>query len=236
MTFLALIPARGGSKRVPNKNLAPCAGKPLLAWTVEAALASRRLARVLLSTENAAIAEAGRGLGVEVIERPAALAVDDTPMIPVIQHVLRVVQGEGEAVDGLLLLQPTSPLRTARHIDEAIDLFVETGAETVVSVVEVAHIYSPLDAQRIEDGRLRPYLPASATASLRADAPPAYARNGPAILLCKPAVFQRGEKFGEPLVPYVMAPEDSIDIDQSFDLAMAELLLERRAADQRGAA
>lgn len=224
MTVAALIPARGGSKRLPGKNLAPCAGKPLLAWTAEAALASRRLNRVLLSTDDAAIAEAGRGLGLEVpFMRPAALSGDEVPMAPVMAHALRWLQDEGAALEAFVLLQPSSPLREARHIDEAVDLFFESGAESVVSVVEVPHIFHPAKLLRLSDGRVLPYHEDS---SRYGDA--GYGRNGPAILVNRPAVIARGERWGETIVPYVMKPEVSVDIDEAIDLQLAECLLQRR--------
>lgn len=230
MSIAALIPARGGSKRVPRKNMALCAGKPLLSWTIEAALASRRLDRILLSTDDAEIAALGREAGIDVVMRPAELARDGTPMIPVIQHALSCLAESGLDVEGLVLLQPTSPLRTARHIDEAVTVFCDGGAESLVSVVELAHIHHPIDAHRITEHGLESFFPEAVTAPLRADPAPAYARNGPAILIGKPAVFERGEKFGRPLLPYVMTAQDSVDIDEPFDLALAELLLERRAS------
>ena len=229
MSVVGLIPARGGSKRVPRKNLALCAGKPLLAWTAEAALASRRLDRVILSTDNEEIAEAGRALGLEVpFMRPTDIAHDGAPMVPVMQHMLHWLVDQGETVEAQVLLQPTSPLRRARHIDEAVELLFESGAETVVSVTEVGHTQHPVVTYRIAGGRLEPYfqgvLPPDGV-----EAEPAYARNGPAILANRPAVIVRGERFGSPLVPYVMAPEVSVDIDTPLDLAIAEVLLAQQA-------
>src|ERR687888_2652879 len=129
---LALIPARGGSKGIPRKNLATLAGRPLLAWTIDAALGSRAVTRTVVSTEDDEIAEAARSLGAEVLTRPPELADDDTPMQPVIAHAL----GELGAPDVLVLLQPTSPLRRAEHVDEAVELLVATGADSLLSVVE----------------------------------------------------------------------------------------------------
>ena len=224
MTVVALIPARGGSKRVPGKNIAPCAGKPLLAWTAEAALASRRLDRVLLSTDDEAIAEVGRGLGLEVpFMRPPALSGDEVPMAPVMTHALSWLQDQGGVIEAFVLLQPSSPLRLARHIDEAVALLFESGAETVVSVVEAPHIFHPAKVLRVAGGRVLPYHERS-----EAFTDAAYGRNGPAVLVNRPEVIERGERWGEPIVPYVMAPEVSVDIDEPIDLALAECLLQRR--------
>jgi CMP-N-acetylneuraminic acid synthetase len=230
VTLVGLIPARGGSKRVPGKNLTLCAGKPLLAWTAEAALASRRLDRVVLSTDDDAIAEAGKRLGLEVpFLRPPALSGDKVPMAPVMRHALDWLIGQGERVEALVLLQPSSPLRQAHHIDEAAALFLESDAETLVSIVAVPHIFHPAKLQRIEGGRLVPYGDGQEDPS-----EDYYGRNGPALLINRPEVIARGERFGRSIVPYVMAPEDSVDIDEPFDLTLAEaLLLRRQSADRR---
>ena len=226
MTVVALIPARGGSKRVPGKNIAHCAGKPLLAWTAEAVLASRRVERAILSTDDEEIAALGRSLGLDVpFLRPPDISGDTVPMVPVMQHALGWAQDNGIAVSAQVLLQPTSPLRRAEHIDEAVDRLFDTGAETVVSVMALSHISHPRVCYRIESDRLTPFLPPG----LEIPGDQAYSRNGPAVLINRPAVIERGERFGDPLVPYVMAAEDSVDIDEPFDLALAEFLLQRRA-------
>ena len=233
MTVAAIIPARGGSKRVPGKNLAPCAGKPLLAWTAEAALASRRLDRVLLSTDDEAIAEAGRKLGLEVpFLRPAALSSDEVPMAPVMKHALDWLQGEGEELEAFVLLQPSSPLREARHIDEAVDLLLESDAQSVVSVVEVPHAFHPAKILRLSEGLVRSYHDGASDFTEAG-----YGRNGPAILVNRPEVVARGERWAEPILPYVMTPEVSVDIDEPFDLLVAECLLQRRlSSESQGAA
>ena len=112
MTVVGIVPARGGSKGIPRKNIAPLLGKPLLAYTAEAALAARRLARVILSTDDDEIAEVGRRCGLEVLfMRPPELARDDTPMLPVVQHAVRWLEERGDRYDAVCLLQPTNPLR-----------------------------------------------------------------------------------------------------------------------------
>src|ERR671933_1940916 len=125
--ILGLIPARGGSKGIPGKNLAPLCGRPLLAWTVGAACAAGSLDRVVVSTDSDEIAAAARELGADVLERPAELARDDTPMRDVVLHALEEL-GRPEV---LALLQPTSPLRRAAHVDEAVALLRRSGADCV---------------------------------------------------------------------------------------------------------
>src|SRR5438067_1066409 len=130
MEVVALIPARGGSKAIPRKNVAPLGGRPLLAWSVDAARESRAVTRTVVSTDDEEIAAAARGLGAEVLDRPVALAADETPMRDVIEHAL----AELARPDVLVLLQPTSPLRRARHVDEAVELLRATGADPALRV------------------------------------------------------------------------------------------------------
>ena len=227
MQVLGLIPARGGSKGIPNKNLRPLAGRPLLAYTVAAAQASRRLSRVVLSTDDGAIAAAGRQLGLDVpFMRPSELCADTTPMLPVLQHAMRALAAEGYVTDVVVLLQPTSPLRGPEHIDAAVDALLTTGADSVVSVVEVPHQFNPVSVLRIADGRLTPFA-AGATVTRRQDKPLVYARNGPAVLAVQARVLDAGSLYGEDSRPLVMSAEASVDIDDLHDLQYAEFLLGR---------
>lgn len=224
---LGLIPARGGSKGIPGKNLVALAGKPLLAYTVEAALAARRLDRVIVSTDDSAIAEAARTLGAEVpFLRPAELAADATPMLPVIEHALDWCAANGAPVRMVVLLQPTSPLRRARHIDDALALAENREAETVVSVVAVPHNFAPDSVMVEEDGRLKPYLDGPMV--LRRQEKRRYlARNGPAILAVRGEVIRRGALYGEPTLGYEMDAVSSLDIDEPGDLWLAEQHIRR---------
>ncbi|MFH1032926.1 MAG: acylneuraminate cytidylyltransferase family protein [Pseudomonadota bacterium] len=229
--ILGLIPARGGSKGIPGKNLIPLAGQPLLAYSVRAGLASRTLTRLVLSTDDAAIARAGRELGVEVpFLRPAELARDDTPALPVIQHAVRFLEDQGWPADVVVYLQPTSPLRRAEHIDAAMELLLREDADTVVSVVPVPHQFNPASLMRLAEGRLEPFLPELAHLLRRQDKPEVYARNGPAVLASTRAtLMEQGRLYGDRTLPLVMAPEESFDIDTPFDLELVAWLLGRRA-------
>src|ERR1035437_5503200 len=132
---LGVIPARGGSKGLPRKNIRVLAGKPLLAYTAEEALAARRLIRVVLTTDAEEIAEGGRQWGIEVpFLRPAELAEDDTPTLPVVQHAVRWLEQRGDSFDRVCLLQPTDALRRAEHIDACIELLESSGADAVGTV------------------------------------------------------------------------------------------------------
>jgi CMP-N-acetylneuraminic acid synthetase len=238
--ILGLIPARGGSSGIPRKNIVLLSGRPLLAYTCEAALGSRSLTRVALSTDDEEIAQVGRECGVEVpFRRPAELAQADSSSLAVAEHaVLWLGEREGWHADVLVLLQPTSPLRQARHIDEALEQMASAGADSVVSVVVVPHRFSPYLVMRREDGGLREFWPEPVPFDRfrRQELPPLYAPNGPAILGSQTrTLFECQSFYGRRLVPYVMSDEDSIDIDTPFDLEFAEWILERRNADLREA-
>lgn len=196
-----MIPARGGSKSIPCKNIISLADRPLLAYTCEAALSSRTLTRIVLSTDDSEIAAVGREWGVEVpFLRPAELAQDDTPALPVIQHALCWLQKHRDyQPEFIVLLQPTSPLRRACHIDGAVNLLLETDADSVVSVVEVPHQYNPISVMRIEKGMLVPFLADEGTRILlRQEKSRLYARNGPAVLATRRTVLNTTESlFGK---------------------------------------
>jgi len=218
MEVFGLIPARGESKGIPRKNLALLAGKPLLQWTIEAAVASETLTRLVVSTDWEEAATLARELGSEVLERPAGLARDETPMLEVVRHAL----GALGRCDVLVLLQPTSPLRRAVHVDEAVQLLLETDADCVVSVVAVPHLFQPDSLMALEGNRLRPLAPTRT--ARRQEKPVVYARNGPAVLALRPDRLG-DDLYGGDCRPYVMELRDSIDVDGKFDLELAELLL-----------
>jgi CMP-N,N'-diacetyllegionaminic acid synthase len=232
-SVLGLIPARGGSKGIPRKNIATIAGRPLLAYTCDAALACSVLNRVVLSTDAEEIAEVGRQCGVDVpFLRPLTLAQDETPSIDVARHAVEYLRDEEQwTPDILVLLQPTSPLRKARHIEEALQLMKETDADTVVSVTKVPHRFNPHSVMKLQGSELVEFLPPSAAVDRfrRQALPVLYARNGPAVLASKVSVILDSNSFyGARVVPYQMNEEESLDIDSNFDLWLAEQLINRR--------
>jgi CMP-N,N'-diacetyllegionaminic acid synthase len=229
MQVLGVIPARGGSTGIVGKNLAAVAGRPLLAYTADAARAATRLTRTIVSTDDAAIAEAARGLGLEVpFVRPASLAAHDTLMLPVLEHALTTIAATGVAVDAIVLLQPTSPLRRAEHIDAAIELLERSGADSVVSVVEVPHQFNPVSVLRLDGDRLQSFLGGPPIAR-RQDKPRVFARNGPAVLAVRAGVIAHGSLYGNDCRALVMSAEESLDIDTQWDADVAEYALGRRA-------
>jgi CMP-N,N'-diacetyllegionaminic acid synthase len=229
MNVLGVIPARGGSKGLPNKNLALLGGRPLLAYTADAAKASRKLTRTIVSTDDERISACARSLGLDVpFMRPASLAADDAPMLPVLQHAVSSMETSGFKADIVVLLQPTSPLRLGEHIDAAVDWLQRVRGDSVVSVVEVPHQFNPTSVMRLDEGLLRPFLDGP-TATRRQDKPRLYARNGPAVLAVHARVLAAGSLYGDESWPLLMSPEDSLDIDMPWDLRLAELVLASRA-------
>lgn len=225
MSVLGIITARGGSKGVPGKNIALVGGKPLLAWTIEAARSSRMLTRTIVSTESEEIAEIARQWGAEVpFLRPQELARDDTPHVPVVLQALDWMQRQaGFSADYLLVLQPTSPFRTAADIDAAIEIARVKNADSVIGMV-MPHGHPFWCKRVLSDGRLAPLLPTDGDAHRRQDLPAALMPNG-AIYLARIDFFLRQQSFyGEKTFAYLMPPERSLDIDSPWDLQLARLI------------
>ena len=226
MNVLGVIPARGGSKGIPNKNLAPLCGRPLLAYTADAAKASTKLTQTIVSTDDERVAACAKSLGLDVLMRPAPLAADDTPMLPVLQHAIDAMRAGGFNTDIVVLLQPTSPLRRAEHIDAAVVWLERTRGDSVVSVVEVPHQFTPASVMRLDDGLLKPFLDGP-VATRRQDKPRLYARNGPAVLAVHARVIEGGSLYGNETWPLLMTPEESLDVDTPADLGLGEYLIGR---------
>jgi CMP-N,N'-diacetyllegionaminic acid synthase len=226
---LGIITARGGSKGIPGKNLKLLAGKPLLAYTIEAARRSAALDRVILSTEDEAIAATGRDFGCDVpFIRPLDLAQDDTPHLPVIQHATRWMQERvGYQPDAVMILQPTSPLRTADDIVAAVELLDRSGADSVLSVNEVPAHSHPMRTLRLDNaGNAVLFMtgePVRRRINRRQDLPQAWVMNG-AIYACRTPVLFDAEPslYGSRVVAYRMPAERSISIDDLEDWAAAE--------------
>lgn len=227
--ILGIIPARGGSQGIPRKNLVPLLGKPLLAYTAEAAKASSRLTRRILSTEDEEIAAVGRSLGLEVpFLRPNALATDETPMLEVVRNLLQELASREKYHPAIVvLLQPTSPLRRAGHIDAAIDLLEKSGADTVVSVLPVPHQFTPSSLMRLEGDHLVPFVDGPMKLR-RQEKPLLFARNGPAVLAVRTASILKQGLYDGVTLPLIMDRRSSLDIDTEEDLEEAASLLRMR--------
>jgi CMP-N,N'-diacetyllegionaminic acid synthase len=218
---LAVIPARGGSKGVPGKNIREAGGKPLIAWAIDAARGVERIDRAIVSSDDAAIIAAARKLGADVpFVREARLASDQAAAIDVVLDALARCPGHAWVV----LLQPTSPLRTAADIDGAIDRCIEAKAPSCVSVCAVSE--SPYWMYRIgAGGQLQPLL-GEASQARRQDLPAVYVLNG-AIYVARADWLARGKSFvGADTVAYVMPAERSLDIDTEDDFHLLKTRLE----------
>lgn len=219
----AIVPARGGSRGIPRKNLRPFRGRPLVCHAIDVGHAATLVERVIVSTDDPEIATVARAAGGEApFLRPAALAQDDTPTLPVLQHAVQWLEESGSAVTAVVLLQPTSPLRTAEQVDAAIRIFLETGADSVASVCEVDH--SPYWMQRLEGDRLIPFAPEGRAYLRRQDLPRLYRLNG-AIYVTSRAVLMNEERvLGADTRALVMERHHSVDIDDELDFQLAELV------------
>ena len=225
MTTIGIIPARGGSKRVPNKNILHCAGKPLIAYSCEAALNSKCIDRLIVSTDSEEIASVAKAYGAEVpFMRPAELSTDSAPTLPVLQHAIEYLETQGEKPKNIVLLQATSPLREARHIDGAFEIFLTENAESVVSVLPAY----PSKTLRLSENGLEPFFPQQLWDESLGGTSQGFIRNGPSIVITKTDVIKKGSLYGEPNMPYIMTLETSVDIDTPFDFQVAEWLLQRR--------
>ena len=227
---MGLIPARGGSKGVPRKNIHQLMGRPLIAWTIETALACPMLERVIVSTEDLEIADIARQYGAEVpFVRPAEFAQDDTPDLPVYQHALSwLAEHEGYYPDIVVWLRPTASLRTVEDVEAAIRLLIETGADCVRSVC-VAE-YHPYWMKRLDGDRLIPFVDGIDESKYyrRQLLPPVYRLNGAVdVTWCK-TVLENGLLYSGDIRGYAMSAQRSIDLDSELDFALAELLLQRR--------
>lgn len=226
---LGLVPARAGSKGVPGKNTRLLAGRPLLEYTALAARESGVLHRVVLSTDSVEIAECGRRVGLDVpFMRPAALARDETPMLPVIEHALDELRRQAWEPEMIVLLQPTQPLRTAAHIRAVVELLRSTRADSVVTVIPVPQRLLPDYVLRLEDGRLRPFLPDGARVTRRQDARPAYERDGTAYAFWVGTLRRFGSIYGDDCRPLILDPAESSSIDTIADFEAAERALAGR--------
>lgn len=233
MKTIAVIPARGGSKGIEKKNIYPLLGYPLIYYTIKSAKLSEDIFdRVIVSTDDEQIAEISKKYGAEVISRPAHLSTDTSKTQDVLLHTVSELNKENYNIDLIMTLQPTSPLRTSKHIHESIKLFKENpNADSLVSCLEVPHIYHPRSVMELsQDGYLKSYSKDKSIITRRQDKSRVFARNGAAIYITKASKLDE-YIFGGNLLPYIMAKEDSIDIDTLEDLKLAESILISRLSN-----
>ena len=230
MNVLGLIPARGGSKGIKGKNIKSLGGKPLIEYTFDAALESKRLSRIILSTDSAEIAEIGkrRGIGVPFI-RPSDISSDESPARSYVQHCLDFLRdNENYKPDVIVILQPTTPFRNASDIDLCVNLLLQCECDSVISVAEQPSKYHPNWYLVVSpDGLLRPYSLRSweQVVPRRQDLLPIYIRNGAVYVFWHKTFLKTKNIYGTKVIPYIMPPERSINIDDMGDWQRAEFAI-----------
>ncbi|MFC1678237.1 cytidylyltransferase domain-containing protein [Patescibacteria group bacterium] len=226
--ILGLITARGGSKGIPGKNIRLLAGKPLIAHTIEAAKKSQLLSRCIVSTDDKEIADISRSFGADIpFMRPAELAQDKSTSMEVVQHAIQWLrQEQGQDYDYLMILQPTSPLRTASDIDECIKKAIDTNADSVMSMYELVDL-SLKKLKKIENDYILPLVEDEGVfSSRRQDQGRVYKRNC-AIYLTRVSLLEEGDMFGKISRPYIMPAERSVDINELTDFEIAEYFINK---------
>ena len=221
-TILAIVPARGGSKRLPRKNILPLAGKPLILWTLEAGIKSKYVDMLVVSSDDSEIIRLSSKMDIQTIVRPKELATDEASSFSAVKHV---VENIDETFDFIILLQPTSPLRNEIDIDEALEFLVQKGADAVISVCEMEH--SPLWSNTLpEDKSMEGFLKDDIKGIRSQDLPKYYRING-AIYICKTARLMNEKTFfiDDNIFAYKMDRKRSVDIDLKEDFLLAESLM-----------
>ena len=223
-TFLAIIPARGGSKRLPRKNILNLCGKPLISWSIEAGLKSKYIDKVVVSSDDTEILNISNEFKVQVIKRPNELASDTSTSFDVVQHAIDNL----ESYEYILLLQPTSPLRNENHIDKAIEILKEKNADAVISVCEMNH--NPLWSNTLDDSlSMEGFISNNLLNNRSQDLKKYYRLNG-AIYLCKTdkLLIEKSFFLKKNIFAYVMNSNNSIDIDTKEDFELASLYLSQK--------
>lgn len=222
-TFLAIIPARGGSKRLPNKNILDLNGKPLISYSIEAGLQSKYIDKVIVSSDNDKILKISKEFGADTIQRPNELSSDSSTSFDAINHTI----DNNQKYDYILLLQPTSPLRNSEHIDKAIELLNIKNANAVISICELDH--SPLWSNTLnKDLSMKGFLSNEVLNKRSQDLEPYYRLNG-AIYLCNTEILLKEKSFfiKDKIFAYRMEKNVSIDIDEEVDFNIAECLMKK---------
>lgn len=232
-SFLAIIPARGGSKGIKDKNIINLKGKPLIAYTIEAAIESQVFDEIMVSTDSLKIAEISKSFGAKIpFLRPKELASDNAKTVDVIIHALNYYINQNIEFDYFMLLQPTSPLRNSKDIQNAVNLLFEKNANSIVSVCETEH--SPLWSNTLPDDlSLANFIKQEVKNIPRQELPKYYRINGAIYISNVDFFISEKDFYGEKSYAYVMPPERSIDIDNLVDLKLVEILLGGDYEDKR---
>ncbi len=231
--ILALVTARGGSKGLPGKNIRQLCGKPLIAWTIEAGRKSNYIDRIVVSTDDAVIARIARKFKAEVpFMRPMKLASDKAKSIDVVIHTLDFLKAQGQKYDCLILLEPTSPLRTAKDLDRAIEILMgnKRGAESIVGVSRVGATHPDFDVTVNTKGFLQPYKKNSKKAVRRQDLSELYFLEGSLYAAYVKSLYRRRTFYHSRTLPYVVPKWKSFEVDDIIDLICIEAVMKNYKA------
>lgn len=231
MKTIGIIPARAGSKRLARKNVRLLGGKPLVAWTIEAARRSRRLSKLVVSSDDAQVLEIATGYDPQLaLRRPAEIAGDTSLAIEFVRHALDALERDGQGpFEAVAILQPSSPFTLPEDIDATIELLDKSGADSAVSVMQLDHAIHPLKMKLLEGDHLVPYLAEERGRMAAHELTTIYVRNC-SVYATRRSSIDRGQVIGDDCRGYVMPRERSLDINDEVDLAFAEFLLARSAA------
>lgn len=233
MKVLAVIPARAGSKKIPGKNIKKIGGKPLIVYTIEAALKSKYLDRIIVSTDDEKIAKIAKKCGAEVpFIRPKELAEDDVPLVPdVLRHTVEELKrNENFDVDIIVMLQPTSPLRKTKYIDLAIEKLINTKCDWVVTVSRVSD--HPFRMRRMKGDKLELLFETEKVWAQRQDLPPVYYLNGAVYATRKDVIMKKDVFQNKDWRGIAMEEEEGIDIDTFTDLLVVDAILKMRKKNE----
>ena len=235
--ILALIPARGGSKGVPRKNVRLVFGKPLIAYTIEIAVAAKHLFhRIIVSTDDEEISAVSKQYGAEIpFIRPDKLSGDLVPTLPVVQHAVQFVEQQDDILlDWVFILQPTDPFRTVKDLEKGLELALSGPCDSVISVVRVYETH-PVFMKRIKDDQLINFGVEAPEGTRRQDCePPAYMSNGAVYLTRRDVIMEQNSIWGTVTRPYIMPAERSVNVDSELDLKLIEVLMkEQKQKSQR---
>jgi len=231
-TVLAIIPARGGSRGIPGKNIRPFAGKPLIVHSIETSLDCSLISRTVVSTDDGRIAEVAKAHGAQIIQRPSELAGDTALVIDAIKHAVLRLEEEGDEIDIVLLLEPTSPYRRAEDLEHCIQVLLEDRADSVATFTE-SHV-SPNRLWRVAAGVVEPYIEGAVPWLPRQSQPTAHELTGQIYGVTRNALFQDPDSISLLLgrkYAVITPRETALDIDTEFDFVMAEKIMEHFQAN-----
>lgn len=227
--ILAVITARGGSKGLPGKNIKLLGGKPLIAYTIEVAKKSKLISHLIVSTDDKGIAEVAKRFGAEVpFMRPKELATDEAGHLGVMKHAVAFMEKkEGIIFDYVVILQPTSPFKTADDIDNTIKVISAKKADSAVSMIEVGKDNHPVKIKKILNGMVVPYCVKEKEGLRRQDIPVAYKRSGDVYVINRDLLMKKNKIFGKRIAGFLVPSERSVDINNEFDWFRAEYILKK---------